>query len=221
MKNLEKSTGILVITRHGESEWNLLGKWTGWTDVGLTEKGMKDAEIIGKTMPDIDFNEIYVSALKRTEETLEGIIKGMERPEMKHLLKTAAPEINERDYGIYTGKNKWEVQKEVDEATFTGLRRGWDFEVEGGENLKQVYERVVPYFLEKILPKLQTGANILMVAHGNSIRALIKYLDNISNEDIADVEMKFGQILIYRFEHDNPKPVQKIALQAKIEQTKA
>ncbi len=221
MKNLERSTGILVITRHGESEWNLLGKWTGWTDVGLTEKGMKDAEIIGKTMPDIDFNEIYVSALKRTEETLEGIIKGMERPEMKHLLKTAAPEINERDYGIYTGKNKWEVQKEVDEATFTGLRRGWDFEVEGGENLKQVYERVVPYFLDNILPKLQTGANILMVAHGNSIRALIKYLDDISNEDIADVEMKFGQILIYRFEHDNPKPVQKIALQAKIEQTKA
>lgn len=221
MNELQKSTGILVITRHGESEWNLLGKWTGWTDVGLTEKGMKDAEIIGKTMPDIDFNEIYVSALKRTEETLEGIIKGMERPEMKHLLKTAAPEINERDYGIYTGKNKWEVQKEVDEETFTGLRRGWDFEVEGGENLKQVYERVVPYFLEKILPKLQTGANILMVAHGNSIRALIKYLDNISNEDIADVEMKFGQILIYRFEHDNPKPVQKIALQAKIEQTKA
>lgn len=221
MTELRKTTGILVITRHGESEWNVLGKWTGWTDVGLTEKGSKDAEEIGRIIPPIDFNEVYVSALKRTEETLQGVVKGMGRPEVNDLLKTVAPELNERDYGIYTGKNKWEVQNEVDEATFTGLRRGWDFEVEGGENLKQVYERVVPYFLENILPKLQAGANILMVAHGNSIRALIKYLESISDEAIADVEMKFGQVLVYRFDHSSPLPVEKISLQADIEQTKA
>lgn len=221
MTESQNTKGMLVITRHGESEWNLLGKWTGWTDVGLTEKGAKDAEEIGKIIPDVEFDEVYVSVLKRTEETLQGVIKGMNKPEINNLPKTSAVELNERDYGIYTGKNKWEVQKEVDEATFTGLRRGWDFEVEGGENLKQVYERVVPYFLKEILPKLQAGENILMVAHGNSIRALIKYLDSISDESIADVEMKFGQVLVYRFEEGNDMPVEKNSLQADIKQTKA
>lgn len=221
MTELQHTKGLLVITRHGESEWNVLGKWTGWTDVGLTEKGAQDAEEIGKIIPEITFDEVYTSVLKRTEETLQGIVRGMARPEINELPKTAAQELNERDYGIYTGKNKWEVQKEVDEATFTGLRRGWDFPVEGGENLKQVYERVIPYFTSEILPKLQAGENILMVAHGNSIRALMKYLEDISDVGIADVEMKFGQVLVYAFEAGNDKPVEKVSLQANIEQTHA
>lgn len=221
MTELQHTKGLLVISRHGESEWNVLGKWTGWTDVGLTEKGAQDAEEIGKIIPEITFDEVYTSVLKRTEETLQGIVRGMARPEINKLPKTAAQELNERDYGIYTGKNKWEVQKEVDEATFTGLRRGWDFPVEGGENLKQVYERVIPYFTSEILPKLQAGENILMVAHGNSIRALMKYLEDISDEGIADVEMKFGQVLVYAFEAGNDKPVEKVSLQANIEQTHA
>lgn len=222
MSNYKGIKGLLVITRHGESEWNVLGKWTGWTDVGLTEKGAKDAEVIGRTIPnDIVFDEIYTSVLKRTEETLQGVICGLHKPELNSLPKTAVEELNERDYGIYTGKNKWEVQKEVDEETFTGLRRGWNFPVEGGENLKQVYERVQPYFINDILPKLQQGKNILLVAHGNSIRALMKYLDDISDEDISDVEMKFGQILIYRFGNDSERPVDKQELQAEIEQTHA
>jgi len=87
--------------------------------------------------------------------------------------------------------------------------------------LKQVYERVIPYFENEMLPKLQAGENLLMVAHGNSIRALMKYLDNVSDEGIADVEMKFGQVLIYRFEPGSNMPVEKIALQADVEQTKA
>ena len=222
MSNFQNTKGLLVISRHGESEWNVLGKWTGWTDVGLTEKGATDAEEIGRTIPaDIQFNEVYTSVLKRTEETLQGIIRGSGKPELNDLPKTAAVELNERDYGVYTGKNKWEVQQQVDEATFTGLRRGWDFPVEGGENLKQVYERVVPYFERELLPKLQAGENLLMVAHGNSIRALIKYLEDISDDDVADVEMKFGQVLVYRFESDSNKPVEKTTLQADIEQTKA
>lgn len=222
MKDFQNTKGLLVISRHGESEWNVLGKWTGWTDVGLTEKGARDAEEIGRTIPaDVHFDEIYTSVLKRTEETLQGVIRGLGKPELNELPKTADAALNERDYGVYTGKNKWEVQQSVDEATFTGLRRGWDFPVEGGENLKQVYERVIPYFEVEMLPKLQAGENILMVAHGNSIRALIKYLEDISDEDIADVEMKFGQVLIYRFEPVGDKPVEKIALQANIEQTKA
>lgn len=222
MTDFSNTKGLLVIARHGESEWNLLGKWTGLTDVGLTEKGMKDAETIGRIVPaDITFDELYTSVLKRTEETLQAMIRGMNKPELNELPKIAAVELNERDYGKYTGMNKWDVEKTVDEATFNGLRRGWDFPVEGGENLKQVYERVVPYFEKEILPKLQAGENLLVVAHGNSIRALMKYLENISDEGIADVEMKFGQVLIYRFEAGNDKPVEKIALQAPIEQTNA
>lgn len=222
MTDFSNTKGLLVISRHGESEWNLLGKWTGLTDVGLTEKGAKDAEIIGRTIPaDIKFDEIYTSVLKRTEETLQGIIRGLNKPELNDLPKTANAALNERDYGKYTGMNKWDVQQAVDEATFTGLRRGWDFPVEGGENLKQVYERVVPYFEREMLPKLQAGENILMVAHGNSIRALMKYLDNISDEGIADVEMKFGQVLLYRFEPGSDQPVEKTSLQANVEQTKA
>lgn len=222
MTDFSNTKGLLVISRHGESEWNLLGKWTGLTDVGLTEKGAKDAEVIGSIIPkDIKFDEVYTSVLKRTEETLQGIIRGLGKPEINELPKTAAAELNERDYGKYTGMNKWEVKESVDEATFTGLRRGWDFPVEGGENLKQVYERVIPYFEREILPKLQAGENILMVAHGNSIRALMKYLENISDEGVADVEMKFGQVLMYRFEADSTMPVEKESLQAPIEQTKA
>lgn len=222
MTDFSNTKGLLVISRHGESEWNLLGKWTGLTDVGLTEKGAKDAEVIGSIIPkDIKFDEVYTSVLKRTEETLQGIIRGLGKPEINELPKTAAAELNERDYGKYTGMNKWEVKESVDEATFTGLRRGWDFPVEGGENLKQVYERVIPYFEREILPKLQAGENILMVAHGNSIRALMKYLENISDEGVADVEMKFGQVLMYRFEAGSTMPVEKESLQAPIEQTKA
>lgn len=217
----QSTKGLLVISRHGESEWNVLGKWTGLTDVSLTEKGVKDAEEIGRIIPHVTFDEVYTSVLKRTEETLQGIIQGMGKPEVNDLPKVAAQELNERDYGMYTGMNKWDVQQSVDEATFSGLRRGWDFPVEGGENLKQVYERVLPYFKHEILPKLQAGENILMVAHGNSIRALMKYLDNVSDEGIADVEMKFGQVLVYRFEATSDMPVEKISLQADIEQTKA
>lgn len=219
--NDSHTLGKLVITRHGESEWNVLGKWTGWTDVGLTEKGAHDAEEIGKIITDFDYDEIYTSVLKRTEETLQGIIRGIGRPGLNDLPKTADAALNERDYGIYTGKDKWEVKEEVGEDEFTVIRRGWDNVIPEGENLKQVYERVVPYFKSDILPKLQQGETVLVVAHGNSIRALIKYLDGISDDDIADVEMTFGKVLIYTFEPGNDRPILKEERQAAIEQTHA
>ena len=221
MNESPKTTGTLVITRHGESEWNLLGKWTGWTDVSITEKGAKDAEEIGKLISDFEFDEIYTSVLKRTEETLQGIIRGLGRPEMNDLPKTADAALNERDYGIYTGKDKWEVKDEVGEDEFNVIRRGWDNNIPEGENLKQVYDRVIPYFTAEILPKLQAGETVLVVAHGNSIRALIKFLDEISDDNIADVEMKFGQVLVYTFAAESEKPLTKEVRQAAIEQTHA
>lgn len=194
-----QNTGLLVISRHTESEWNLLGKWTGLNDVDLTEQGQQQAEQIGEVLKDLRFDVVYTSEQRRTHQTLAGILKGSVHPDVPHEIHGA---VNERDYGDLTGKNKWEVQEEIGEEAFKGIRRGWDYPVPGGETLKDVYARVVPFFDEEVLPKLKAGKNILMVAHGNSIRALIKHLDEIHEDKIADVEMSFGQVLLYHITSD-------------------
>ncbi len=209
------SKGILYIARHGESEWNTLGKWTGWTDVSLTEKGKNDARMVGESfLKDIAFDAVYTSDLKRTHETLDAMMEGAGnalRASDAGVVHSA--ELKERDYGIYTGKDKWEVQKEVSADVFTGIRRGWDFPIPEGENLEQVYDRVEPYFVNEILPKLKLGQKVLIVAHGNSIRALMKHLDNISDEGIADVEMPLGHLLVYTFDGgDQPTDKQDLAI---------
>ena len=196
--------GILVISRHGESEWNLLGKWTGWTDVGLTEKGYADTVRLGELIRDVKFDEAYTSALKRTHQTLDALLEGQGTVQLPAIRAT---ELNERDYGDLTGKNKWEVKEEIGEEAFNGIRRGWDYPVPGGETLEMVYKRAVPYFKREILPKLQAGENILLVAHGNSIRALMKELDQIAPEEMAHVEMPFGQVLVYKFDAEHELPI--------------
>jgi 2,3-bisphosphoglycerate-dependent phosphoglycerate mutase len=188
------TTGLLVVSRHAESEWNLLGKWTGLTDVNLTEKGHEEAYKIGEIIKGITFDAVYTSEQKRTHQTLAGILKGSEHDEVPHHIHGA---VNERDYGDLTGKNKWEVQEEIGDEAFKGIRRGWDYPVPGGETLKDVHSRVVPFFDADILPQLQAGKNVLLVAHGNSIRALMKHLEDIHEDQIADVEMSFGQVLLY------------------------
>ena len=210
--------GILVISRHGESEWNLLGKWTGCTDVNLTEKGHNDTVRLGALLKDMSFNEAYTSSLKRTQQTLAALLEGCG---VENLPTTHATELNERDYGDLTGKNKWEVKAEIGEEAFNGIRRGWDYPVPGGETLKDVYARVVPYFEQEILPKLQDGENILLVAHGNSIRALIKHLDQVPEAEMANVEMPFGQLLVYMFEPGQSLPIKKEVLSVEIEAVNA
>lgn len=193
------TTGLLVISRHAESEWNVLGKWTGLTDVNLTEKGQDEAFKIGELLRGVKFDAVYTSEQKRTHQTLAGIMKGSEHEDVPHHIHGA---VNERDYGDLTGKNKWEVQEEIGDEAFKGIRRGWDYPVPGGETLKDVHGRVVPFFDKELLPRLQKGENILLVAHGNSIRALMKHLEEIHEDEIAEVEMSFGQILFY---HINPE----------------
>jgi 2,3-bisphosphoglycerate-dependent phosphoglycerate mutase len=195
----QRTTGLLVISRHTESEWNLLGKWTGLNDVDLTEKGQQEAEQIGEMLKDLRFDVVYTSEQRRTHQTLAGILKGSVHPDVPHHIHGA---VNERDYGDLTGKNKWEVQEEIGEEAFKGIRRGWDYPVPGGETLKDVYARVVPFFDEEVLPQLKAGKNVLMVAHGNSIRALIKHLEEIHEDMIAEVEMSFGQVLLYHITPD-------------------
>lgn len=187
-------SGLLVFVRHTESEWNAVGRWTGQTDVHLTEKGRKEAARFGDVVKDIEFHHVYTSEQVRTIETLT------------HMLETAGKagipyersgQLNERDYGEYTGLNKWEVLEQLGEETFTGIRRGWDHPIPGGETMQMVHERAVPFYKEHILPKLLAGKNVVVVSHGNTIRSLIKYLEDVSDEGIAEVEMPFGQILLY------------------------
>lgn len=193
--------GTLVIIRHTESEWNLLGIWTGQTDVNITEKGRQEARLVGELVKDLTFDGIYVSEQKRTHQTLEGIMEGSGHDPVEYYVRSA---LNERDYGDLTGKNKWEVQEEIGEEAFKGIRRGWDYPVPGGETLKDVYERVVPFFEEEVLPRVRMGENILLVAHGNTLRALIKHLEDIHEDDVSEAEMPFGAVMIYHFAPEGP-----------------
>lgn len=187
----------LVLVRHGTSEWNKLGKWTGLTDVDLAPEGIEDARRMGEAIRDIPIAKVHVSKLKRAHQTFDEIRQLLGLHDVKPDTHAA---LNERDYGVHTGKDKWQVRDELGEKAFHDIRRGWDALVLNGENLKDVHGRVVPYFEEKIRPQLLSGHNVLVVAHGNSLRALVKHLDRISDEKIADLEIGFGEVYCYEFD---------------------
>lgn len=188
----------LVLVRHTESEWNAKGLWTGLTDISLSAEGKEKARLTAGRLKNIRFDGAFTSALKRAKETLA---------EIKTALGGDFPVIedkalNERDYGVFTGKNKWGIQKQLGEEEFKKLRRGWNYPISSGETLKDVYDRVVPYYQAQILPYLKNGKNVLIVAHGNSLRALVKYLENISDEQISNLEIATGEILIYEIDQN-------------------
>ena len=196
VKQPPKATGKLTIVRHTESEWNATGQWTGITDVHLSDKGFKDAGKLGQLVAEknLAFDKAYCSEQIRTLETLEGILDGSSQFDV---IFERVGAINERDYGEYTGKNKWEVRDLIGEEQFNRVRRGWDEPIPGGETLKVVYKRVVKFYKEVVLPQLLEGQNILLVSHGNGIRSLVKYLESISDQDIEQVEMIFNTLLVY------------------------
>lgn len=188
----------LILIRHGQSEWNKLGKWTGYVDVGLTEQGVTEAKKAGESIRGFDIHKVFTSGLKRAQQTYDAI------KETLALAHDAVvhPALNERHYGIYTGKNKWDMQKEVGDEEFHRIRRGWDYPLPEGETLKDVYDRAVPYFQEAIFPEVVSGKNVLLVAHGNSLRALVKHLENISDQDIPKLEIATGEVYCYEFGED-------------------
>ena len=185
--------GKLLLARHHESEWNKLGMWTGTRDRHLTEKGFDRATDMGLLIKDIHIDCAFASMQVRTIETLSCMLNACERYDVPTEHSAA---LNERDYGEYTGNDKWLMKEKLGEQAFNDLRRGWDIPVSNGETLKMVYERVVPYFLENILPRVKEGKNVLVVAARYSLRALVKYIEYISDESIADVEIEFGAITI-------------------------
>jgi D-lactate dehydrogenase len=191
--------GKLIIVRHTESEWNAQGLWTGTTDVHLSQKGFADAATMGTKLKDIHFDYAYTSQQIRSQETLEAIKNASGQLDLH---SEASGAINERDYGVYTGMNKEKVHASIGTEAFNTLRRSWDGPVEGGETLKDVYARVIPFYLRVILPRVRHGQNVLMVAHGNSIRSLIKYIENISDDKIGVTEMPQDDALIYEVDFD-------------------
>lgn len=190
----------LVLVRHGLSEWNKQGLWTGWTDIPLAPEGVKEAKRAGETLRDIHFDYAYTSDLTRAKQTLHEILNIL--PPIPNLPTTENPAFRERNYGIYTGKNKWQIQREVGEEEFQRIRRSWNSPIPEGESLKQVYEREIPYFKAEIEPKLKEGKNIIITFSGNPMRALVKYLEHVSDEEISHLEIGTGEVYMYQIDSD-------------------
>ena len=184
----------LFLVRHGKSEWNKLGLWTGWTDVELVEEGLEEAARAGEALKDEEIHSAHTSVLKRTHQTFEKIKEVAGKHDLTH---TPHEALNERHYGVHTVKNKWQVKEEVGEEEFQNIRRGWDHHIPEGETLKDVHARVVPYYEEKIRKELEEGKNVLVVAHGNTLRALAKHLEDLDETQVCELEIGTGEVHCY------------------------
>ncbi len=187
------SMAKLILIRHGKTEWNKLGKWTGHAESDLIEEGIADAKRAGESLKDIFIDCAFVSDLRRAQQTFTQICNTLG----KDIKSVIHPAIKERNYGVYTGKNKWEIKEQVGEEEFQKLRRGWDVPIPEGESLKDVYARVIPYYESQIKPELLAGKNIAVVSSGNALRALVKYLEHIPDEKIAELEFGLGEVYVY------------------------
>ena len=187
---------VLVLVRHGESDWNRRNLFTGWRDPDLSEKGVREAERAGKLLKgsNIAFDIAYTSALKRAQRTLELILTELGQPDLKTIKDKA---LNERDYGELSGLNKDEARKRWGEEQVLVWRRSFDIAPPGGESLKDTAARVLPYYKAHIWPDVKAGRNVLVAAHGNSLRALIMYLEELTAQQILEREVATGAPIIY------------------------
>lgn len=191
---------LLVLVRHGQSEWNLKNLFTGWKNPDLTDQGVEEARTAGQKLKDMKlaFDEAYTSDLLRAQRTLDLMQEEMGTD----LPVTRDQALNERDYGDLTGKNKDQARQEFGEEQVHIWRRSYDVPPPGGESLKMTAERVLPYFDAEILPKVLEGKRILVSAHGNSLRALIMKLEGLSGEEIVKRELGTGAPIIYRLDEE-------------------
>lgn len=195
------SERLLVLVRHGQSEWNLKNLFTGWRDVDLTEVGVKEAREAGRKLKaqGLAFDVAYTSALKRAQRTLSLVLEEMGTPNLpteKHLA------LNERDYGDLSGLNKDDARKKWGEEQVHIWRRSYDIAPPGGESLKDTLARTLPYYVQEILPSVLQGKRTIVAAHGNSLRALVMVLEKLSPEGILAREIATGVPIIYRLNAD-------------------
>jgi 2,3-bisphosphoglycerate-dependent phosphoglycerate mutase len=193
---------ILVLVRHGESEWNLKNLFTGWRDVDLTEKGIKEARIAGIKLKaqGIRFDLGFTSALIRAQRSLDLILEEMGQTNIP-ITKNLA--LNERDYGDLTGLNKDDARKKWGAEQVLIWRRSYDIAPPGGESLRDTAARVLPYYIQEILPRVLGGKTAIVSAHGNSLRALVMVLEKLSPDQIIKRELSTGMPLIYRLNADS------------------
>ncbi len=192
---------VLVLVRHGESEWNRLNRFTGWKDVGLTEEGMAEAHRAGAMLKETGqrFDCAFTSTLKRAHNTLDIILEELGQGRLP-TVKAAA--LNERDYGELVGIDKDVARKRWGAEQVHIWQRSYDTAPPGGESLKDTAARVIPFFEKWIVPELLKGKSVILVAHGNSLRSLIMQLDQLTPDEVMEVELGTGMPLVYRLNAD-------------------
>ena len=190
---------ILVLIRHGQSVWNATNRFTGWTDVELSQKGEIEAATAGEQLANVRFDVVHTSALMRAQRTAEIV---MSKNRVSGEIPTKQDErLNERHYGDLQGLNKAETAEIHGAEQVRIWRRSFDVPPPGGESLEMTAERTIPYFVEEIMPDLDSGMNVLVAAHGNSLRSIVMHIEDISPEDITGLEIPTGAPMYYEFDN--------------------
>jgi len=195
-------SGTLVLVRHGQSEWNLNNLFTGWRDVGLTEKGRAEAKAAGERLKalGLTFDIAYTSALIRAQKTCDIILDELGQAGLKTIRDQA---LNERDYGDLSGLNKDDARAKWGEEQVHIWRRSYATQPPGGESLRDTGARVWPYYMHEMQPHVLRGETVLVAAHGNSLRALIMALDGLTGDEIVRLELATGVPIVYRLNADS------------------
>jgi 2,3-bisphosphoglycerate-dependent phosphoglycerate mutase len=194
-------SGTLVLVRHGQSDWNLKNLFTGWRDPDLTPKGIDEAKAAGRALKakGLHFDVAYTSELVRAQHTLALIMSELGQSNLP-VIKDIA--LNERDYGELSGLNKDDARAKWGEDQVHIWRRSYDVPPPGGESLKDTLARTLPYFVTDILPDVLSGKNVIVAAHGNSLRSICKVLNRLNNEQILGFELHTGIPIIYQIGPD-------------------
>jgi len=187
----------LILLRHLKSQWNLENRFTGWTDVPLSKEGIENAKEVANKLANAKIDKVYTSPLIRNRETTSLILENLGKKDTPIIVDKA---LDERNYGKLQGLNKDEVKKQYGDEQVKLWRRSWDQAPPEGESLKDVYERAVSFFKEYIEKDLESGKDILVVASHNSLRALVKYIEKISDDEIINFEISYGGLLEYEFD---------------------
>jgi len=200
---------VLVLVRHGQSDWNLKNLFTGWKDPDLTPQGISEATAAGQRLKDLGltFDIAYTSALTRAQHTCRLILEQLGQSEL-HTIRDQA--LNERDYGDLSGLNKDDARAKWGEDQVHLWRRSYDVPPPGGESLKDTVARVLPYYCQEILPRVLRGERVIVAAHGNSLRALVMILDGLTPETIPSMELDTGVPIVYHLKVDSTVESKKV-----------